>query len=34
MEFDWTQGPLAQGQRLYDAGDFFRAHEEWESLWL
>ncbi len=34
MEFDWTQGPLAQGLRLYDAGDFFRAHEEWESVWL
>ena len=34
MEFDWTQGPLAQGLRLYEAGDFFRAHEEWESVWL
>jgi uncharacterized protein len=34
MEFDWTQGPLAQGLRLYDAGEFFRAHEEWESVWL
>jgi uncharacterized protein len=34
MEFDWTEGPLAQGLRLYDAGDFFHAHEEWESVWL
>ena len=34
MDFDWSQGPLAQGLRLYDAGDFFRAHEEWESVWL
>jgi uncharacterized protein len=34
MEFDWTEGPLAHGLRLYDAGDFFRAHEEWESVWL
>jgi uncharacterized protein len=34
MAFDWTEGPLAQGLRLYDAGDFFRAHEEWESVWL
>jgi uncharacterized protein len=34
MIFDWSKGPLAQGLRLYEAGDFFRAHEEWESVWL
>lgn len=34
MEFDWTQGALAEGLRLYDAGKFFQAHEEWESVWL
>lgn len=34
MEFDWTQGALADGLRLYDAGEFFAAHEAWESVWL
>jgi hypothetical protein len=34
MEFDWTQGALAEGLRLYRAGEFFAAHEAWESLWL
>jgi uncharacterized protein len=34
MKFDWTQGPLAEGLRLYDAGEFFTAHEAWESVWL
>ena len=34
MKFDWTQGALAEGLRLYDAGDFFAAHEAWESVWL
>jgi uncharacterized protein len=34
VEFDWTQGPLAEGLRLYDAGEFFAAHEAWESVWL
>jgi hypothetical protein len=34
MELDWTQGPLAEGLRLYDAGEFFAAHEAWESVWL
>jgi predicted metal-dependent hydrolase len=33
-EFDWTQGALAEGLRLYHAGKFFAAHEAWESLWL
>jgi uncharacterized protein len=34
MKFDWTQGALAEGLRLYDAGEFFTAHEAWESVWL
>ena len=34
MKFDWTQGALAEGLRLYDAAEFFAAHEAWESVWL
>jgi predicted metal-dependent hydrolase len=34
MKFDWTQGALAEGLRFYDAGEFFAAHEAWESVWL
>jgi uncharacterized protein len=34
IEFDWTEGALAEGLRLYDAGEFFIAHEAWESVWL
>src|SRR5580700_11440044 len=34
MTFDWTQGPLAEGLRLYESGEFFAAHEAWESVWL
>ena len=34
MEFDWAQGALAEGLRLYQTGKFFAAHEAWESLWL
>jgi predicted metal-dependent hydrolase len=34
MKFDWTEGPLAEGLRLYNSGEFFNAHEEWESVWL
>jgi hypothetical protein len=34
MEFDWTQGALAEGLRRYDAGEFFAAHEAWETVWL
>lgn len=33
-DFDWTQGDLAEGLRLYRAGEFFAAHEAWESVWL
>jgi uncharacterized protein len=34
MKFDWTQGALAEGLRLYRDGEFFEAHEAWESVWL
>jgi hypothetical protein len=34
MTFDWTHGPLADGLRHYNAGEFFAAHEAWESVWL
>ncbi len=34
MKYDWTQGALAEGLRLYEAGKFFEAHEFWESVWL
>jgi predicted metal-dependent hydrolase len=34
MEFDWIQGTLAEGLRHYDAGEFFTAHEAWETAWL
>jgi predicted metal-dependent hydrolase len=34
MEFDWSDGALAEGLRLYDSGEFFAAHEHWEMVWL
>jgi predicted metal-dependent hydrolase len=34
MKFNWTEGALAEGLCLYDAGEFFTAHEAWESVWL
>jgi predicted metal-dependent hydrolase len=34
MKFDWSDGPLAEGLRLYEAGEFFTAHEAWETVWL
>jgi predicted metal-dependent hydrolase len=34
VKFDWNEGALAEGLRLYNAGEFFRAHEEWETVWL
>ena len=34
MEFDWTQGALAEGLKHYQTGEFFAAHESWEILWL
>ena len=34
MELDWNTGALAEGLRLYEAGEFFTAHESWESVLL
>jgi predicted metal-dependent hydrolase len=34
MTLNWTDGPLAEGLRLYEAGEFFTAHEAWETVWL
>lgn len=34
MKFDWAEGGLAEGLKLYEAGEFFTAHEAWESVWL
>jgi hypothetical protein len=34
MTFDWTHGPLADGLRDYNSGEYFAAHEAWESVWL
>lgn len=34
MEFDWAEGKLAEGLKRYEAGEFFLAHEAWESVWL
>jgi predicted metal-dependent hydrolase len=34
MEFDWTQGALAEGLRRYNAGEYFTAHEASETVWL
>jgi predicted metal-dependent hydrolase len=34
MTFDWSEGNLAEGLRLYEAGEFFTAHEAWETVWL
>ena len=33
MPFDWKSGELAEGLRCYQAGEFFLAHEHWESVW-
>ncbi len=34
MTFDWTKGELAEGLRLYNAGEYFAAHEAWEAVWM
>ena len=31
---DWTRGPLAEGLACYHRGEFFVAHEHWETVWL
>jgi uncharacterized protein len=30
---NWKIGELADGLRLYRTGNFFEAHEHWESVW-
>jgi len=34
MPLDWSVGELAEGLKRYRAGEFFAAHEHWESVWL
>jgi uncharacterized protein len=34
MTFDWISGPLAEGLHLYNSGEYFTAHEAWETVWL
>lgn len=34
MPLDWEHGALAEGLRCYRSGQFFLAHEHWESAWL
>jgi uncharacterized protein len=34
MRLDWTSEPLAEGLRLYNSGEYFEAHEAWETVWL
>lgn len=34
MKLIWTEGELGEGLRCYRAGEFFAAHEHWESVWL
>ncbi len=34
MPLDWNCGPLAKGLHCYKGGEFFLAHEHWESVWL
>lgn len=31
---DWNSGALAEGLACYRGGEFFEAHEHWESVWL
>jgi predicted metal-dependent hydrolase len=34
VSLDWNCGPLAEGLACYKSGEFFLAHEHWESVWL
>lgn len=34
MPLDWNSGALAEGLHCYRTGQFFAAHEHWESVWL
>jgi predicted metal-dependent hydrolase len=31
---DWSCGAIAEGLACYRRGEFFVAHEHWESVWL
>ncbi len=33
VPFDWQSGALAEGLHCYRSGEFFLAHEHWESVW-
>jgi uncharacterized protein len=34
MPLDWSSGALAEGLHCYKSGEYFLAHEHWESVWL
>lgn len=34
MKLDWTRERLAGGLQCFRDGQFFRAHEYWEGVWL
>ena len=34
MSLEWSTGALAEGLGCYRNGEFFLAHEHWESVWL
>lgn len=34
MEAGERQRLMRQGQRAFNAGDFYAAHEHWEAVWL
>lgn len=34
VPLDWSCGALSEGLRCYKGGEFFLAHEHWESVWL
>lgn len=34
VSLDWKCGVLAEGLACYRNGEFFEAHEHWESVWL
>ncbi len=33
MDFDWTNGALAEGLKCYRSQKFWHAHEHWEDVW-
>jgi len=34
FSLDWSQEGLREGLRCFHCGEFFEAHEHWESVWL